>query len=219
MAKAKTKTLEELGFTFTPKGRSQGRAAEAWVKNRILFLLGPSGTGKTACGLGLALNHMMKDSTSRLWLTRPQVTVSEDCGFLPGDLRSKIGPFLGPFYDVFSSCSDSSWEDLEKAMDKRLEICPLGYMRGRTVRKAVLVADELQNATESQLKCLLTRIGRGGKMILCGDYEQSDRFGVKNSPLKAIATKLANVEGISVCEFDNEDQLRDPLVTRILEAI
>ncbi len=216
---AKTKTLDELGFTFTPKGGSQRRAAEAWVKSRIVFLLGESGTGKTACGLGLALNHMLQHPKSRLWLTRPQVTVAEDCGFLPGDLREKIGPFLGPFYDVFSSCSNATWEDLEKTMDKRLEICPLGYMRGRTVRQSVLVGDELQNATEAQLLCLLTRIGQGGKMILCGDHEQSDRFSIKASPLMKIATKLASVEGISVIHFSPEDQLRDPLVSRILAAL
>ena len=216
---AKTKALDELGFNFTPKGRSQGRAAEAWVRNRILFLLGESGTGKTAAGLGLALNYLMQHPKARLWLTRPQVTVSEDCGHLPGDLREKIGPFLGPFYDVFSASSDATWEDLEKALAKRLEICPLGYMRGRTVRQAVLVADELQNANEAQLLCLLTRIGQGGKMILCGDHEQSDRFSAKSSPLMKVANKLAAVEGVSVIHFDPEDQLRDPLVSRILNAL
>lgn len=215
---AKAKKVEELGFTFTPKGKSQQLAAEVYRESRVLFLLGPAGTGKTGCALGLALNHILRTERMKLWLTRPQVTCDENCGFLPGDLKQKLLPWLGPFYDVFSSFSDSPWEQLEKSLSERLEIVPLGFMRGRTVRQAVLVADELQNATEPQLKCLMTRIGQGGKLVLCGDYDQSDKFTAKNSPLAKVAEKMKGVEGITIIRFDAEDQLRDPLVTKILAA-
>lgn len=216
---AKTKSLDDLHFNFTPKGDSQRRAAEAWKTSRIMFLLGPAGTGKSSMALGLALNHLIQHPKSRLWLTRPQITCdNEQMGFLKGDMGEKFGPFLGPLMDVFSSHSDGTWADLEKALTNRLEVCPIAFMRGRTVRHSVLIGEECQNCSESQLLCLLTRIGQGGRIVLSGDSQQSDRYSVKDCPLTKVAKKLAHVEGVSVIHFSPEDQLRDPLVSRILDA-
>lgn len=215
---SKKKLASDLDFTFTPKGKSQAKVAEAWNRARILFLLGPAGTGKTGCALGLALSQVLRSEKTKLWLTRPQVTCEEDVGYLPGDLKSKLVPWLGPFHDTFSSFSNSKWEDLEKLLEERIEMVPLGFMRGRTVRQSILVADELQNASESQLKCLLTRIGQGGKLVLCGDSDQSDRFTSKGSPLLKVANRIGGITGVECIYFDPADQLRDQIVTDILDA-
>ncbi len=216
---AKTKSLDDLHFSFTPKGDSQRRAAEAWKTSRILFLLGPAGTGKSSASLGMALHHVIQHPKSKLWLTRPQITCdNEQMGFLKGSMDEKFGPFLGPLMDVFSAHSDGTWADLEKVLTGRLEVCPIAFMRGRTIRQAVCLAEEMQNASESQLLCVLTRIGQGGRIVLTGDAQQSDRYNAKDCPLVKVAKKLAHIEGVSVVHFSPEDQLRDPLVSRILDA-
>jgi phosphate starvation-inducible PhoH-like protein len=216
---AKSKALDDLGFNFVPKGESQRRACEVWKSSRIMFLLGGAGTGKSSLSMALGLQHLTQHPKSRLWLTRPQITCdNEQMGFLKGDMGEKFGPFLGPLMDVFTSFSDAKWSDLEKTLADRLEVCPIAYLRGRTIRQSVMLAEEMQNASESQLLCLLTRIGQGGRVILTGDAQQSDRYSIKDCPLVKVAKKLAHVEGVSVCHFSPEDQLRDPLVAKILDA-
>lgn len=209
-----------LSFLFTPAGPGQSQAVELWKRSRILFLLGAAGTGKTSCALGLALREVLNSDRKTLWLTRPQVECDEESGLLPGTLREKLLPWLGPFSDVVGALSDGTFADLERQLAHRLEVQPVGLMRGRTVHNGVLIADEAQNCTFNQLKCLVTRIGRGGRAIICGDTEQSDLFKAKDSPLAAVAKKLEQLDAVSVVRFNaNADQLRDPILSDILRLL
>lgn len=174
MAKAK---VTDLNFRWAPRGPAQQLAKELWKRSRIMFLVGPAGGGKSSAALGLALSEVLRSSDAKLVLSRPQVTVDEDCGFLPGTLLEKLTPWLGPIYDVFSTMTDDGdWEKFAKVMDKRIDCIPTGMLRGRTIRNGVLVLDEAQNCSLSQLRCALTRIGEGGRIIITGDADQSDRF-------------------------------------------
>lgn len=216
MAKSK---LTDLNFKWSPRGPAQQQARELWRRSRILFLIGRAGCGKTATSLGLALSEINKSTTSKLWLSRPMVFCEEQTGFLPGDLNAKLGAWLGPFYDVWGSLSEETdWTKFASALDKRLEIVPVGMMRGRTVR-GVLCIDECQNLSAAQLKMVLTRIGDGGRIILTGDPEQSDIFRPNESPLMECAHRLEDLDTVSVVHFGPADQQRDELVNEIVNRL
>lgn len=210
----------ELGFAYKPRGPGQFQAEESWRRSRIMFLIGPAGTGKTASALGMALREVFRHDSAKLTLARPLVTCDEDLGFLPGSLAEKLGPWMGPFRDVFSTLSAVDWLALERRLMDRLELAPVGMLRGRTIRSGVLICDEVQNCTYSQLMCILTRIGEGGRIVLCGDPEQSDKFGVEKSPLVQIAESLNGMSAVSVVKFDKpDDQLREPLLSEMLTRL
>lgn len=217
---AKSKVANELGFLYRPQSPAQEEAEELWRRSRILFLLGPSGCGKTACALGMSLKEVLKAEKSKLLLARPLVTCDEDIGHLPGDLLEKLAPWMGSFHDVFGSLSTSEWHNLQLQLQDRLELVQVGMLRGRTVRNGVLIVDEAQNCSFSQLKCILTRVGEGGRIVICGDTEQSDKFNKEYSPLQYVANKLVKLDTVAVVRFDSQmDQMRDPLVSEILSLI
>lgn len=214
------KKVPDLNIQWSPRGPAQQTAKELWRRSRVMFLVGPAGGGKSSTSLGLALTEMMKSPSMKLILSRPQITVDEDCGFLPGTLLEKLSPWLGPIHDVFSTMNDEGdWDKFAKLMDKRIDCIPTGMLRGRTVRNSILILDEGQNCTLPQLKCALTRIGEGGRIIITGDADQSDRFDVKKSPLMYCANQLEDLDTVSVIRFTHADQQRDPLVNDILDRI
>lgn len=151
-------------------------------------------------------------------LTRPMVTVAEPIGYLPGTVDEKTQPWLLPFHDVLGQITFSKWEEVQQAVE--IEAVPVGMLRGRTIRDGVLVADEFQNATREQIICTLTRIGPGGRLIICGDPQQSDLFSASESPLVDIADRLDHLDCVATVHFDSvRDQLRDPLVSEILACL
>jgi phosphate starvation-inducible PhoH-like protein len=185
-----------------------------------MMLVGPAGGGKSCTALGLALNDVFRSQTMKLMLSRPQITVGEPMGYLPGSLEDKLAGWLGPIYDVWSSISgDDDWSKLVKALGKRIETVPTGMLRGRTLKNSILILDEAQNCSYAQLKCALTRIGDNGRLILTGDADQSDRFRPEESPLMDIARKLSDLDTVSVVRFSAADQQRDQLVNDILDRI
>lgn len=213
--------ITDLGFLYKPRGPAQVVAGEAWERSRILLLLGPAGTGKTAAAFGMGLREVLKLEHGFLTLARPMVTCDEDPGFLPGDLAAKLGPWMAPFRDVFSTLATADWPGLERQLAERIETVPVGMLRGRTIRNGVLICDEIQNCTKSQLKCILTRIGDPhGRVIMCGDPEQSDRFPAKRSPLNEIIRKLEGMEDFNVVQFHKtNDQQRSKIVTDVLNRL
>lgn len=217
---AKNKLAETLNFYYKAKSPGQEEAEELWKQSRILFLMGPAGVGKTTAALGIALKEIFRNDKLKLILSRPAVDCEEQLGFLPGDLNEKLDAWMGPFRDVFDSLSGSDWAGLQHQLVNRMEVVSVGMFRGRTVRNGILILDEAQNCSYSQLKCILTRIGENGRIIICGDPEQSDRFPKQHSPLVYVANKLTNVDAVSKVYFDVEtDQVRDPLVNEILERL
>jgi len=211
---------KEFDLLWTPKGQAQQTAKELWRQSRVMFLLGPAGGGKSHTSMALALSEVFRSQTTKLLLSRPQITVNEPMGFLPGTLEEKIGAWLGPMYDVWDAMSHGDdWSKLVKFLGKRIETVPVGMLRGRTVRDAVLILDEAQNCTYAQLKCALTRLGEYGRIILTGDADQSDCFRPDESPLMEIAGKLADIDAVSVVRFTHADQQRSPIVNSILERI
>jgi phosphate starvation-inducible PhoH-like protein len=214
------KSKNEVDFVWAPRGQAQQIAKELWKQSRIMFLVGPAGGGKSHCAMGLALSEVFRSSTTRLILSRPQITVGENAGFLPGTLEEKLLPWLGPLHDVWSAMSgDDDWNKLVKHLGKRIETIPVGMLRGRTVRDAVLILDEGQNCSHSQLKCALTRIGEYGRLIITGDADQSDRFRPEESPLMDIARRLGDLDAVTVVRFTHADQQRDPLICDILDRL
>lgn len=211
---------KEVNFLWTPKGPAQQIAKEVWRNNRIFFFVGPAGGGKTHCALGLALSEMFRSSTSKLYLSRPQITVGEQMGFFPGSLEDKLSVWFGPLHDVWSSMSgDEEWEKLEKFLGKRLELVPVGMLRGRTIKDGTLILDEAQNCSYAQLVCALTRIGDNGRIIFTGDAQQSDKFTKENSPLMDVCRRLYGIDEVAVVNFTAADQQRSELVNKMLEKL
>jgi len=206
-----------------PKTDNQQKVVDCWDDSELLFLVGVAGVGKTHLALGLALeqalNHKRDDGPKpKILLTRPMVGVDEEVGLFPGDVEQKLIPWLAPFIDVLGGITTDSWQQIREQVD--IELVPFSLLRGRTVsRNQVLIADETQSATFGQLKCLLTRIGRGGKVVVCGDPSQSDKFNPDYCPLKEIAAKLSDLKGVAVVNFTTADQQRSELVNKVLERL
>ncbi len=208
----------------TAKGRpihsktiGQGHYVEAIRKNDVAFCIGPAGTGKTFLAVAMAVNAFRAHQVSRIILTRPAVEAGEKLGFLPGDLQSKVDPYMRPLNDALYELMGS--EQYLKNLDKGLiEISPLAYMRGRTLDEAFIILDEAQNTTPEQMKMFLTRLGYNSKAVVTGDITQIDLPPDKKSGLKEARRILRDVEGLAFVELTQRDVVRNPLVQRIIQA-
>jgi phosphate starvation-inducible PhoH-like protein len=183
----------------------------------IVFGVGPAGTGKTYLAMAMAITAFRNDEVSRIILTRPAIEAGEKLGFLPGDLQSKVDPYLRPLYDALYQImgADSFQKNMEKGL---IEVAPLAYMRGRTLDNAFIILDEAQNTTPAQMKMFLTRIGFGSKVIVTGDSSQKDLPADAKSGLDVAMQVLKKVDGIAFCELTSKDVVRHPLVQQIVQA-
>ncbi len=205
------------GRPIKPKTFGQKEYVNAIDNNMIIFGTGPAGTGKTYLAMAKAITAFKKGEVERIILTRPAIEAGEKLGFLPGDLQSKIDPYLRPLYDALYEILGA--ESFQKNMEKGLiEVAPLAYMRGRTLDNAFIVLDEAQNTTQSQMKMFLTRIGFGSKAIITGDQSQKDLAAGTTSGLDTALKVVRNIEGIAICNLTSRDVVRHPLVQKIVEA-
>jgi phosphate starvation-inducible PhoH-like protein len=184
----------------------------------MIFALGPAGTGKTYIAVAQAVAQLITGSVQRLILSRPAVEAGEKLGFLPGDMKEKVDPYLRPLYDALNDCLPA--EQVERRIASgEIEIAPIAFMRGRTLADAFVILDEAQNTTPAQMKMFLTRFGQNSRMVICGDPNQTDLpGGVAASGLADATMRLEGVEGISMCRFTAGDVVRHPIVGRIVEA-
>ena len=205
------------GRPVKPKTHGQKQYVDAIRDHMITFGLGPAGTGKTYLAMAMAITAFRNEEVDRIILTRPAIEAGEKLGFLPGDLQSKIDPYLRPLYDALYQIMGA--ETFQKNLEKGLiEVAPLAYMRGRTLDNAYIILDEAQNTTASQMKMFLTRIGFGSKVIVTGDMTQKDLASGTVSGLDIAVRVLKNVEGIAFCTLTSLDVVRHPLVQKIVEA-
>ena len=195
----------------------QKNYVESIRKNTVVFGVGPAGTGKTYLAVCLAVAAYKSKQVEKIILTRPAVEAGEKLGFLPGDLQTKVDPYLRPLYDALQEMYGQ--ETYQKLMEKgAIEVAPLAYMRGRTLSDAFVILDEAQNATREQMKMFLTRLGEGSKMVVTGDLTQTDLPEGKTSGLKQAVKLLEGIEDIAVCRLNERDVVRHPLVSRIVRA-
>ena len=186
-------------------------------KYNIIFSLGPAGTGKTFLAVAVAVNHLINGKVNKIILSRPAVEAGENLGFLPGDLKEKIDPYLIPLYDSLSELI--GFEKMQKKIeDGIVEIAPLAFMRGRTLKDSFVILDEAQNATDTQIKMFLTRLGKNTTMVVNGDPSQIDLPASKSSGLLKSINILDNIEEIQITRFDSNDVQRHPLVSKIIDA-
>ena len=205
------------GKPVKPKTLGQKSYVDKIRKNMITFGVGPAGTGKTYLAMAMAITAFREEEVSRIILTRPAIEAGEKLGFLPGDLQSKVDPYLRPLYDALYNIMGPE-QYLANAEKGLIEVAPLAYMRGRTLDNAYIILDEAQNTTPAQMKMFLTRIGFGSKVIVTGDLTQKDLEEGKRSGLEDAMFILKNVEGIAFSELTSEDVVRHPLVQRIVNA-
>jgi len=216
-------TLESGVVAITARGKQikcktvgQKTYVDAIRKNTVVFGVGPAGTGKTYLAVCMAVAAFKSRQVEKIILTRPAVEAGEKLGFLPGDLQTKVDPYLRPLYDALQELR--GLESYGKLMERgAIEVAPLAYMRGRTLSNAFIILDEAQNTTKEQMKMFLTRMGEGSKMVVTGDVTQIDLDG-KESGLVHATQILDGVEGISVCRLTAKDVVRHPLVMRIIRA-
>ncbi len=205
------------GKPIKPKTLGQKKYVDAIRNNMVVFGLGPAGTGKTYLAMAMAITAFKNDEVSRIILTRPAIEAGEKLGFLPGDLQSKVDPYLRPLYDALYQIMGA--ESFAKNMEKGLiEVAPLAYMRGRTLDNAYIILDEAQNTTPAQMKMFLTRIGFGSKVVVTGDSSQKDLPVGAKSGLDVAAKVLNKIEGIAFCNLTSKDVVRHPLVQKIVKA-
>ncbi len=201
----------------TPRTPMQGRYVEAIRRNELVLGIGPAGTGKTYLAVACAAEALMNGDVDRLVLSRPAVEAGERLGFLPGDMKEKVDPYLRPLYDALYDVMPASLVAKGLA-ENQIEIAPLAFMRGRTLSSAFVILDEAQNTTPQQMKMFLTRLGEGSRMVVTGDPSQVDLpQGITSGLADAVAT-LKGVEGVAVTAFTNSDIVRHPLVGRIVAA-
>lgn len=205
------------GKPIKPKTLGQKKYVDAMKEKMIVFGLGPAGTGKTYLAMAMAIMAFKNEEVGRIILTRPAIEAGEKLGFLPGDLQSKVDPYLRPLYDALYQIMGA--ESFAKNMEKGLiEVAPLAYMRGRTLDNAYIILDEAQNTTESQMKMFLTRIGFGSKVVITGDSTQKDLAASTRSGLDVACRVLAGVDEIAFCNLTSKDVVRHPLVQKIVKA-
>ncbi len=203
--------------TIVPRSATQVTYMEALTRNDIIFALGPAGTGKTYLAVAQAVSQLITGSVDRLILSRPAVEAGERLGFLPGDMKEKVDPYLRPIYDALYDTLPA--EQVERRIASgEIEIAPIAFMRGRTLSNAFIVLDEAQNTTIAQMKMFLTRFGEGSRMVICGDPRQVDLPQPGISGLADAVARLEGVEGISVVPFGIGDVVRHPVVGRIVQA-
>lgn len=205
------------GKPIKPKTVGQKKYVDNIRNKMIVFGYGPAGTGKTYLAMAMAVTAFKNDEVNRIILTRPAIEAGEKLGFLPGDLQSKVDPYLRPLYDALYQIMGA--EAFQKNMEKGLiEVAPLAYMRGRTLDNAFIILDEAQNTTPAQMKMFLTRIGFGSKVVITGDMTQKDLPAGEISGLDVASRVLSNIEGIGFCELTSADVVRHPLVQKIVQA-
>ena len=205
------------GKPILARSVNQKRLVSLYEDNDLLFAVGPAGSGKTYTAIALAVRALKNREVKRIILSRPAVEAGEKLGFLPGDMKEKIDPYLQPLYDALQDMIPGV--KLNDYMEKgTIQIAPLAFMRGRTLSDAVVILDEAQNTTASQLKMFLTRLGINGKMIVTGDLTQIDLPATQHSGLKDAIERLANIKGIATVEFNQKDIVRHPLVKHIVDA-
>ncbi len=205
------------GKPIKPKTLGQKRYVDEIRDKMIVFGLGPAGTGKTYLAMAMAITAFKSEEVSRIILTRPAIEAGEKLGFLPGDLQSKVDPYLRPLYDALYQIMGV--ESFQKNMEKGLiEVAPLAYMRGRTLDNAFIILDEAQNTTPAQMKMFLTRIGFGSKVVVTGDATQKDLAPGSVSGMDVALKVLKRVEDIGICQLTSSDVVRHPLVQKIVKA-
>lgn len=205
------------GKPIIARSENQSLLVDAFYKNDMIFTTGPAGSGKTYTSIALAVRLLKNKEIRKIILSRPAVEAGEKLGFLPGDMKDKIDPYLQPLYDALQDMIPS--QKLAEYMDHNIiQIAPLAFMRGRTLNDAVVILDEAQNTTTQQIKMFLTRMGQNTKMIITGDMTQIDLPRSTNSGLKEAITVLSNVKGIAFIEMNEKDIVRHKLVTRIVNA-
>ncbi len=205
------------GKPIKPKTVGQKKYVDAIRKQMIVFGLGPAGTGKTYLAMAMAITAFKNNEVGRIILTRPAIEAGEKLGFLPGDLQSKIDPYLRPLYDALYQImgAESFIKNSEKGL---IEVAPLAYMRGRTLDNAFIILDEAQNTTPAQMKMFLTRIGFGSKVVITGDATQKDLPAGATSGLDVATKVVKNIDDIAVCNLTSKDVVRHPLVQKIVKA-
>ena len=195
----------------------QKKYINSLFESNIIFSLGPAGTGKTFLAVAVAVNKLINGKVNKIILSRPAVEAGENLGFLPGDLKDKIDPYLIPLYDSLSELM--GFEKMQKKIeDGTVEIAPLAFMRGRTLKDSFVILDEAQNATDTQIKMFLTRLGKNTTMVVNGDPSQIDLPASKSSGLLKSINILDNIEEIKITRFDSNDVQRHPLVSKIIDA-
>ena len=205
------------GKPIKPKTVGQKKYVDAIRKQMIVFGLGPAGTGKTYLAMAMAITAFKNNEVGRIILTRPAIEAGEKLGFLPGDLQSKIDPYLRPLYDALYQImgAEAFIKNSEKGL---IEVAPLAYMRGRTLDNAFIILDEAQNTTPAQMKMFLTRIGFGSKVVITGDATQKDLPSGMVSGLDVATKVVKNIEDIAICNLTSKDVVRHPLVQKIVKA-
>ncbi len=205
------------GKAIMARSKNQKRLVEKFEENDLMFAIGPAGSGKTYTAIALAVKALKNKEIRKIVLSRPAVEAGEKLGFLPGDMKEKIDPYLQPLYDALQDMLPG--EKLRTHMEQGIiQIAPLAFMRGRTLSDAVVILDEAQNATSNQLKMFLTRMGLGSKIIVTGDITQIDLPPQQKSGLVEAMKLLKNIEGVAMIEFDKGDIVRHKLVQKIVEA-
>ena len=200
-----------------PRSKKQKEYVRSLKTNQITISLGPAGTGKTYLAVAVALTMLLEKKVERIILSRPAVEAGEKLGFLPGDMKDKIDPYLRPLYDSLYDLLD--YDRIQRKIESgAIEIAPLAFMRGRTLKNSFAILDEPQNATETQIKMFLTRIGENSKLVVNGDPSQVDLPNKNQSGLIKSQAILKSIKEISVINFDHQDVMRHPLVTKIIEA-
>ena len=209
--------ISAKGRPIKPKTIGQKEYIASVLKNTVTIGVGPAGTGKTYLAVAAAVQAFRDKQVNRIILTRPAVEAGERLGFLPGDLQSKVDPYLRPLYDALFDMLGA--ETYQKYLERgNIEVAPLAYMRGRTLDDSFIILDEAQNTSREQMKMFLTRLGFGSKIVITGDVTQIDLPADKSSGLKEAMRVLKNVEGIGICQMTNADVVRHVMVQRIVEA-
>lgn len=205
------------GRAIIARTPNQQKLVTDFTENDLLFAIGPAGSGKTYTAIALAVRSLKNREVRKIILSRPAVEAGEKLGFLPGDMKEKIDPYLQPLYDALEDMIPAA--KLQDYMEHSvIQIAPLAFMRGRTLSDAVVILDEAQNTTPQQIKMFMTRLGMNSKMIVTGDITQIDLPVTQKSGLKDAVEKLAGIKGVSISYFDQRDIIRHPLVQRIVDA-
>jgi phosphate starvation-inducible PhoH-like protein len=203
--------------TIVPRSATQTRYMHALASSDLIFALGPAGTGKTYVAVAQAVQMLIQGQVARLILSRPAVEAGERLGFLPGDMKEKVDPYLRPLYDALYDMLPA--EQVERRIASgEIEIAPIAFMRGRTLADAFIILDEAQNTTPAQMKMFLTRFGQNSRMVVCGDPRQVDLPDIGKSGLADAVGRLEGIEGIATIRFSAADVVRHPIVGRIVDA-
>jgi phosphate starvation-inducible PhoH-like protein len=216
-ATPKTLLRTQRGAEIRARNAGQRAFVEAMERHTLTIGIGPAGTGKTFLAIVMAVRALKQREVARVVLSRPAVEAGENLGFLPGDLRDKVDPYMRPLFDALNELLEPGLVD--RSIDRgTLEVAPLAYMRGRTLSEAFVILDEAQNATPAQLKMFLTRLGSASKMVVVGDATQVDLPGGSRSGLRDAAARLLGIDDVAVVELQESDVVRHPLVGRIIRA-